>query len=550
MHINDLINLLNILELPYSIINEQGIIIEVNEKFCELYNYIPSELVGAYFTKLSAETKCLSIEDCKNIFLNSFDKYKGFFKHPEPYEVMDKEKNRFLVNTISYDFVDEDNIKKRLSIDILFEKVEKIEKIKESIDVYTKYKYVSLEFLKKIIDSLLVKNNNLNFTFFSIKFINPLIFNEKDEFLKEFYDKLVTIFNDDITVSFIPKNRILVFYNKSDIEEIKNIAKKILNIFSSPLEINNKFIKEKIKVGITQFLNDKKYDFNSLYDELEIALKYAKDNTYLIFDDELNIKIQKEIDINSRIFDAFKNKEFISYFQPYFSVSKNKFVSCEALMRLDSKKYGIIPPLEFIPILEENNFITIVEKQVMNNIFQQIIKWGTKYNINFPISINLSSKQFNNLDLIDFLDESIIRFNIDTTKITFEVTETTIMEDIEVSKFVLKNLKDRGFKIALDDFGTGYSSLAYLNAFQIDYLKIDRSFIKNIDKNKNNQAILEAIVNMCKKLEIKIICEGIEREEEFYYLKKIGVDLLQGFFFSRPLSVEKFEKKIFYKEYL
>ncbi|TDT72572.1 EAL domain-containing protein (putative c-di-GMP-specific phosphodiesterase class I) [Hypnocyclicus thermotrophus] len=546
MYINDLINFLNILELPYSIINEQGIIIEVNEKFCELYNYLPSELIGAYFTKLSAETKYLSTEECKNIFLNSFNKYNSFFKHPEPYEVMDKNNNKFFINTISYDFIDENNTKKRLSIDIQLKNTNKIERIKENLNNYNKYKYVSLDFLKKIIDSHLLNKDYFKFTLFNIKFINAIIFDEKDEFLKEFYDNLVSIFEDNITVSFISKNRIIIFYDKIDINKIKIISNKILNIFSNPFEINNKFIKENLKIGITQFLDNRKYDFNSLYDELEIALKYSKDNGYLIFNNEVNLRLQKEIEINSIIFDAFKNKEFIAYFQPYFSVKENKFVYCEALMRLISSKYGIISPSEFIPLLEENRFITMVEKQVMNNIFKKIIKWKEKYKITFPVSINLSPIQFNNLDLIEFLDEAIILYEIDTTKITFEVTETTIMENIEISKFVLKNLKDKGFNIAIDDFGTGYSSLAYLNNFPIDYLKIDRSFIKNIDTNKKDQAIVEAIVNMCKALKIKVVCEGIETKEEFEYLKKIDVNLLQGFFFSRPLPIEAFEKKVFY----
>lgn len=540
------ISLLNILKLPYSILNKYGIFIEVNEEYCHLYGYNPSELIGNHFSclfdeKCSENIKAQEIftkEISEDKFLNAFGKYKSFFVHPITYKEKNKKGEIFYIQTISYDYEDEqDGNKYRLSIDFKAEDTQKT-KIIDNLMNDNNSNFISFESLKTEIDKYMISKKNTCFSLVNIKLINAVVEEDiKTDLFNKIYKNLISIFGEDSIIAYKSSNRFILFY-KEILEEdfIKEKCKKVIEFFSNPIKVKNRFFKENVKIGITHFENGKKLDLNELYKETEIAMKFSKVGKCRVYNKEIINKLMDEIVLNSIIFNGYKEEEFTAYYQPYYDIKNNKFVGMESLMRLITEKDGIISPGDFIPLLEKNAFIIQVEELVIEKIFKNLVKWKKNFNIEVPVAINLSSLQFKNLYFLKFIKKLIKKYEINPEKLTFEITESTLMEDLDLSSYMLNEMKKIGMKLSIDDFGTGYSSLAYLKEFPIDNLKIDMSFIRNIHINKNNQAIVSAIIVMAKKLGLKTICEGVEIEEELEVLKKLGADIVQGFIFLRPVN--------------
>lgn len=246
--------------------------------------------------------------------------------------------------------------------------------------------------------------------------------------------------------------------------------------------------------------------------------------------------------MEEKLLNSIKNNKFIIFLQPKFDTITEKIVGAEALIR--KLEYGkIIMPSDFIPEYERTGIITKLDTYVLEEVCKLQRKWRK---LNFPlvpISINESRHHLKNENHIRELQEMINKYQADSSLIELEMTETTIVEDIFLAKKAAKSVKNLGFIISMDDFGSGYSSFNILKDIEIDILKIDKEFFKNLENNKRAQIIIEAIIKMCKKLRIKTVAEGIETKEQVEFLKKIGCDIIQGYYFSRPISVEEFEKR-------
>lgn len=176
------------------------------------------------------------------------------------------------------------------------------------------------------------------------------------------------------------------------------------------------------------------------------------------------------------------------------------------------------------------------------DFLKKIKKWKSIYKEIPPVAINLSAIQFKNIRFLEYLRNLLITYDFSGKNLVFEITESILMEDIELSKYMLREFRKMGIRISIDDFGTGYSSLLYLKEFPIDILKIDLSFIRDIHINKSNQAIVSAIILMAKKLGLKTICEGVEKVEELNELKRLDADIVQGYIFSKPLNKKEIKK--------
>lgn len=545
-------NLLDILRLPYCILNKQGVFTKVNEEYCDLYGYSPSELIGNHFAKLyESESPLNEIEEKKflekkkenqQMFLNSFGKYKNFFEHPVSYTERDKDGNFFRIQTISYDFIDNDGLEYRLAIDCREGQKVETGTFNENINENSS-RFISFNYLKKEIDKYIVLNEKPEFSIINIKLMNSIV-NEKhkNNILDKVHDNLLHILGTNSLITYTSNNRFIIFYKDvTCINVLEEKSKQIIEFFNTPIKIEKDFFKENIKIGISCYTGINKLEFNELYNETEIAIRFSKVDAFVIYNDSLLEQLNQEINFNSIIFDGYKNKEFTAYYQTYYDTSTKKIAGMEALMRLESAKYGLIFPGSFIPLLEKNFFIVKVEKQIIELIFKNMNKWKEKV---IPVSINLSSLQFKNIEFLDFLKEKISLYNIDPKDITFEITESTLMEDISLSCYMLNEFKKIGFRLSVDDFGTGYSSLAYLKEFPIDNLKVDMSFIRDIHLSSDKQAIVGAIILMAKKLGLETICEGVEKEEELVILEELGADFIQGYIFSKPVNEKTIEDYI------
>lgn len=246
--------------------------------------------------------------------------------------------------------------------------------------------------------------------------------------------------------------------------------------------------------------------------------------------------------MKEKLLNSIKNNEFIVYLQPKFNTKTEKIVGAEALIRkqIDGK---IIMPDKFIPEYEKTGIITILDMYVLEEVCKLQKKWKELQFPLLPISVNQSRHHLKNKNYIKKISEIINKYDIDAKLIELEMTENTVVEDIMQAKKAAENVKKLGFIVSMDDFGTGYSAFNILKDIEIDILKIDKTFFDNLENNKRAQIIIETIVKMCKKLGIKTVAEGIETKAQIVFLKKIECDIVQGYYFLKPISIQEFEEK-------
>jgi|GEM_PF-4151521 len=333
------------------------------------------------------------------------------------------------------------------------------------------------------------------------------------------------------------------------LENIKNlelpiaIAKKINHSLKKPFEIMNHSIYLSTSIGIAD--SSKGYlNAEDLLRDSDTAMYHAKalgKDRYQVFDHHFSLAVQTRMQIETDLRIALENNQFQLYYQPIVSLSNNlKIESFEALIRWNHPTKGFISPANFIPIAEENGLIIPLGEWVIKHVCQQLISWQ-KYSVdaqNLTIGINLSRKQLSYSNLITTFDYIFKKTNIKPHNIKLEVTETALMNEDEQSAItMLAQLKELGIFLSIDDFGTGYSSLSCLHKFPLDFLKIDRSFVKNIDQGKYLN-IVKAIINMSHDLGLKVIAEGIETQQQLLTLQNLSSDYGQGYLFAKPLPSE------------
>lgn len=261
---------------------------------------------------------------------------------------------------------------------------------------------------------------------------------------------------------------------------------------------------------------------------------------------DVKTKFRIKIMNNSELINSIKNNEFIIFLQPKFDTITEKIVGAEALIR-KLKDGKIIMPNEFIPQYEKTGVITKLDTYVLEEVCKLQRKWRNLNLPLLPISINESRHHLKNKNHIKELKKILSKYDADANLIELEMTETTVVEDILVAKGAAEAVKKLGFIVSMDDFGTGYSAFNILKDIEIDILKIDKEFFKNLENNKRAQIIIETIIQMCKKLKIKTVAEGIETKEQVEFLKKIGCDIIQGYYFSKPITITEFEEKYLVK---
>lgn len=260
----------------------------------------------------------------------------------------------------------------------------------------------------------------------------------------------------------------------------------------------------------------------------------------IIGDSMMNIKHKKIL--NDRLNSGMENKEILIYLQPKFYAKTRELAGAEALVRWN-RNGRIVMPNVFIPLLEKYELITILDKYVLENICDLINKWSYKGYKIIPISVNESRQNLYNKNHINELIALVDKYNISPSMIELEMTETTVVHNVELAKEAERNVHKLGFVVSMDDFGTGYSSFSMLKNINIDVLKMDKSFFEDILESKRGRIIIESIIEMAHKLNIKVVAEGIENNEQLEYLTKIKCDMIQGYFFEKPISITEFENK-------
>ena len=290
-----------------------------------------------------------------------------------------------------------------------------------------------------------------------------------------------------------------------------------------------------------------------LFDRARTACNMARGSFgehMIIYDEAVSNREKYEQRLVNDLRHALDAKEFVVYYQPKFDIQSEpaRIVSAEALVRWNHSEFGLIAPDDFIPLFEKNGQIGLIDRYVWSEVAKQIALWKKKYGIVIPVSVNLSRVDVFDANLTDTLDEILSGCNLEHEAFKLEVTESAYIENTEQVIAVVKELRNIGYKFEMDDFGTGYSSLNMLSEMPIDGLKMDRAFVRNIEKDKKQDYMIALILDIAKNLNVPVIAEGVETEYQLNLLKKLGCEMVQGYYFSRPIPADEFEKKYFNDE--
>jgi len=317
-------------------------------------------------------------------------------------------------------------------------------------------------------------------------------------------------------------------------------ALKIKESVSEPYTIGENLHCLHINIGIT-FFPDHADNTQQLLQHAETALQRSRQEpeAYLVYTeipDETGIS---SWNLESDLRNAQDNDEFELFFQPQVSIQTGMIYGAEALIRWKSENKGYIRPDIFIPIAEKNGQIHSITWWTINSALRMISNWPTK-TVPLKIAINLSTKVLSDPDFIDSVTSAINIWNTDHHRLIFEITESALMEDITTSFSTLHKLKDLGFCISIDDFGTGYSSMAYFKNIPANELKIDKSFILNIQSNDMDKHIVKTVINMAHGFGLNVVAEGIEDIETYEALKALDCDIAQGYYLAKPMPLHEF----------
>lgn len=335
----------------------------------------------------------------------------------------------------------------------------------------------------------------------------------------------------------------ILIENVENSNQIMPLIEKINAVFQKPFNINNNSMNLTASIGISLYPDDGQTVENILTNA-DMAMYKSKDlgkDTYMFYNANMKEEFIRRVKIENMIPIALKNNEFILYYQPQYETKTSKLRGFEALIRWNSPELGFLSPLEFIPIAEESGLIVQVGEWVLKNALQMGRKIREIYGAQIVMSVNISPIQLKQKNFINLVLEVISESGINPELLELEVTESVLIDSYENSIEILNELRKIGISIALDDFGTGYSSLSYLKKLPINLLKIDKCFIDEIETTDREGTFIETIVSLAHKLNIQTVAEGVENERQFKYLEKAQCDIIQGYYFSKPVPENMIE---------
>ena len=321
------------------------------------------------------------------------------------------------------------------------------------------------------------------------------------------------------------------------------VADGILESLSFPFQLQGHEVFISASIGIA-LGNSTVHQPEHLLRDADTAMYRAKalgKGQYHIFAPAMHDAALQLLHLESNLRKAINQQEFIVHYQPIIDLSDGKIAGFEALVRWQHPQYGMISPQSFIPIAEETSLIIPIDRWVLQQACHQLRLWQKEKLTDYPlfISVNLSARQFAQLDLIDRIDQILTETQLNPECLKLEITESAIMDNVNFAAVILQKLRERSIGLSIDDFGTGYSSLSYMHSFPVSSLKIDRSFVQRLDGNPENLGLIPAIISIAKTMGMSAIAEGIETTQQLNQLKTLGCDFGQGYLFSKPVEAQR-----------
>jgi len=329
-------------------------------------------------------------------------------------------------------------------------------------------------------------------------------------------------------------------------DEASNIAVRIVESLSAPYHLQGKTVHSGASVGVAMFPSDGE-DGSTLLRHADTAMYAAKSQgrgNFQFFSAEMNSATHERLMLENRLWQALEHNEFELYLQPQVELASGRIIGAEALLRWHHPELGMVGPDRFIPIAEESGLILPLGDWVLQRASRLLASWRTPELAHLRLAVNLSARQCHGAGLLPMLDRLLAAHGIDPALLELEITESAAMQDPERSRALLVELRSRGIKVAIDDFGTGYSSLSYLKLFEIDRIKIDRGFVKDIESDPDDAVIVAATIALAHSLGLGVVAEGVETLAQRDFLSAKQCDEAQGYLYARPMPVAQFEAMV------
>jgi diguanylate cyclase (GGDEF)-like protein/PAS domain S-box-containing protein len=328
----------------------------------------------------------------------------------------------------------------------------------------------------------------------------------------------------------------------TDLSEIATLSEQMLSVLAKPLRLEDHEVFVTGSIGISVYPNDGA-DARSLLKNADVAMYRAKDsgkNTYQFFSSEMDTQTVERLVMENGMRQALVRNEFELHFQPQVSAGRRELVGVEVLLRWRHPELGLVAPGRFIPLAEETGLIKSIGSWVLTEACRQLTRWDREGLMVPRVAVNLSARQFEQSNLVELVAAALEDSGLAASRLELEITESMIMQNPVETVRILNDLKHLGVQLSIDDFGTGYSSLSILKRFPLDMLKIDKSFIVGLPQDSDSAAITEAVLALSRKLGFCVVAEGVEYENQAHFLENIGCDILQGYYFGKPMPAELF----------
>jgi len=363
-----------------------------------------------------------------------------------------------------------------------------------------------------------------------------------DELLRLVAVRLKKTLRETDTVARIGGDEFIILLSSvNDRNDVSNLSDKILKSLVVPFRLRDHELFISTSLGVCMS-HDDSHDSEDIVKKADIAMYHAKSmgrNNVQFYNNNMDQNASRRFVISNSLRRGLEQNEFLVYYQPKLDIVTGRIVSMEALVRWDHPELGLLSPVEFIQLAEENGLIMQLGEWVLRESCIQNVKWQSEGIMDLCVAVNLSGYQLQHAEMLDTIRKVLKETGMPPDHLELEITESVIMQNADFAVSILSALSELGIKISIDDFGTGYSSLAHLKRFSVNTLKIDKSFVREVDLNSTDAAIATAIIAMGNSLNLNVIAEGVETQSQYDFLKFNNCDQVQGFLFCRPLPPEE-----------
>ena len=367
-----------------------------------------------------------------------------------------------------------------------------------------------------------------------------------DEILREMARRLRQGVRESDTVALVDRETFGLLLRVTKETHASLVAEKVLENIARPVTVGGQTMVVTASIGIVSCRNADRSG-RGLMACAETAMHHAAamgGNVYHFFADELNEKARQRVEMENSLRGAVENEEFQLFYQPKVDIDTSRIVGAEALIRWMHPERGMVPPFHFIPVAEETGLIIDIGRWVLVRACRQILAWQGAGLTPVPVAVNVSPRQFQHPGFYGDVGGALEETGLDPSLLELEITESMLMSDVDQVVEKLSKLSGVGLNLAIDDFGTGYSNLSYLVRFPVSTLKIDRTFIKDLEKDSSMAGLTHSIIAMSKNLNLKIVAEGAENEAHIRFLKDHGCSVVQGYYYSKPVPADTFAQML------